>query len=295
MLDPNVTEDNNQVLKLRDQLIPIIDLCSTFKINEKAKKENEGIIIVCQSGNRIAGLLADEIITYKQVVVKPIPDYIGVKENVSGCYIMETGDVGFIVDINSLLLSELGSGSLGNIKGDRKMHDHYNRRINDNEMYQDFYDDDENNNEDKYLVFNVNKEPYALDIKSIARIIEMQKITEMPDMPNYVKGVINLRGSIIPVIDLSLRFSLEGHKYLKRSCIVIIDIDNTHLGFIVDSVADVKNIDKKSIEPPPNFKGDSLKKYYISGLAKVEDEVLIIIDAKKLIHEKDLKVFQEMV
>ena len=117
----------------------------------------------------------------------------------------------------------------------------------------DLYDEDEDTQANKYLSFKIGKEAYGIGIKFITEIIELQKIIEIPDVPNYVKGVINLRGKVIPVIDLRLRFNMEERVYDDRTCIVVVDINKTAVGIIVDTVEEVLEIAEKNIEPPPKF------------------------------------------
>lgn len=151
-------------------------------------------------------------------------------------------------------------------------------------------DDDENQNDNKYLLFNLGNEIFGLKISSIIQIVEMQKITEVPDMPPYIKGVINRRGKVIPLMDLRLRFEMEGREYDDRNCIIIVSVHESFIGFIVDTVAEVHNIDESNIEPSPNFKNDSVNDRYISGLGKVGDEVKILLDVEKIISDKDLDI-----
>ena len=153
-------------------------------------------------------------------------------------------------------------------------------------------DEDDDAQANKYLLYNIGEEVYGIGIASVTEIIEMQTITLVPDMPGYVKGVINLRGKVIPVMDLRLRFGMKERPYDDRTCIIIVNIDDTSLGFIVDTVAEVHDILEKDIEPPPTFKNQTTKNRYISGLAKVGEEVKVLIDVKKLLHEKEFETIK---
>jgi len=162
----------------------------------------------------------------------------------------------------------------------------------DRESVEDvFLVDDEGGNAqaDKYLLFSIGAEVYGIDIAHVTEIIEMQKVTEVPDMPDFVKGVINLRGKVIPVVDLRLRFGMNERDYDDRTCIIIVRIESTSLGFIVDTVAEVHDIDEASIDPAPNFKNETGRDHYISGLGKVADRVTILIDAQKLLRGSELE------
>ncbi len=151
-----------------------------------------------------------------------------------------------------------------------------------------FDEDDEDSQKDKYLTFNLGKEQYGISIRQIIGITELQKITEVPDMPDYVKGVINLRGKVIPVIDMRLRFGIEERDYDDRTCIIEIGIDDSSIGFIVDTVEEVLEISEQNIDPPPKFKDAKVKNLYISGMGKVGDHVKILLDVQKILHEDEI-------
>lgn len=150
-------------------------------------------------------------------------------------------------------------------------------------------DEGENAQENKYLLFNLSDEIYGIAIVHVINIIELQKITEVPDMPDFIKGVINLRGSVIPVMDLRLRFGLPPRDYDDRTCIIIVRIGEKSVGFIVDRVAEVHDILSKDIEPPINFKRNNAQSIYISGLGKVGEEVRILLDVEKILSQQDLQ------
>lgn len=156
-------------------------------------------------------------------------------------------------------------------------------------------DEDEDTSENKYLTFKISDEDYGIPINDVTEIIEIQKITDVPDMPEYVMGVINLRGRVIPVIDLRLRFRLPKRDYDDRTCIVIVNINNTAIGFIVDRVLEVVDITADNIDPAPDFKTASGKDKYISGIGKVGNDVKILLDAKKIIQQEDIIKIEENV
>lgn len=159
-------------------------------------------------------------------------------------------------------------------------------------------EEDEDTQANKYLTFRLAKESFGISIRQIKEIIELQNIIEVPDMPYYMKGVINLRGKVIPVIDLRLRFHIEERAYDDRNCIIIIEIDNNNsnniVGFIVDTVEEVLEITEKNIESSANVKTNSTKDKYIWGLGKVGDSVKILLDVRKILFEEDVKIMEEM-
>lgn len=154
-------------------------------------------------------------------------------------------------------------------------------------------DEDLDNQSAKYLMFNLGDEEYGIDIARITAIEELPQITTIPDMPNFVKGVINLRGKVIPAVDLRLRFGIEEREYDDRTCIVIVSVDDSTIGLIVDIVSEVHEIKNNDIGPPPSFKNTSGKEQYISGLAKKGEEVKIILDVEKIISNEDKAILEQ--
>lgn len=151
-------------------------------------------------------------------------------------------------------------------------------------------DEDENTQANKYLLFNLGQEVYGIPITHVINIIELQRITEVPDMPNHIRGVINLRGSVIPVMDLRLRFRLPEREYDDRTCIIIVRIAEKSVGFICDTVAEVHDIAPGDIEEPLLFRRDHDQARYISGLGKVGEDVRILLDVEKVLSEDDQRV-----
>jgi len=141
--------------------------------------------------------------------------------------------------------------------------------------------------EGKYLTFSLKEEEYGIEILKIKEIIGMMTVTQIPKTPSYIKGVINLRGKVIPVVDLRLRFSMEESDYTERTCIVVVDIRHGSgrdflIGIVVDAVSEVLNIKEAEIEETPNF-GTKLDTDYILGLAKTAGGVKILLDIDRVL------------
>lgn len=141
--------------------------------------------------------------------------------------------------------------------------------------------------EGKYLTFGLGGEEYGLEILKVKEIIGIMNITAIPQTPDYVKGVINLRGKVIPVIDLRTKFAMEYLEYNERTCIIVVDIVNKSgnkviMGIVVDSVSEVLNIKAEEIEDTPTF-GFRLNTDYILGMAKVKGAVKILLDIDKVL------------
>ena len=158
-------------------------------------------------------------------------------------------------------------------------------------LVDEFVDDDEleAGDSNKYLLCRIGEEVYGIDIRHVTDIVEMQGITYIPDMPEYVKGVINLRGKVIPSVDLRLRFGMQGREYDDRTCIVIIRMGDFSVGFIVDTVTEVLDVPGSDVEPPPSFQRDEKKDRYIAGLAKIGQNVRILLDVEKIVKQDELQ------
>ena len=154
-------------------------------------------------------------------------------------------------------------------------------------------DDEDEVLDTKYLMCKLGNEVFGIDIQHVTDIIELQRITEVPDMPPYVKGVINLRGQVIPIIDLRLRFNMEERGYDDRTVITVVNIRNTSIGFIVDTATEVQDIPEKDIDPPPKFQGKDEKERYIAGLGKIGKDVTILLDVEKLVSGERLEEIRE--
>lgn len=141
---------------------------------------------------------------------------------------------------------------------------------------------------DKYVTFQSGNEYFGLKIEYVNEIIVMQEITEIPESAPYVKGLINLRGKIIPVVDVRLRFHQEPIPYTDRTCIIVISFDNLIVGLIVEKIAEVVEIPAENILPAPSIsKNDNGKDKFVSGIGKVGDEVKLLLDPAKLLKDED--------
>ncbi len=158
--------------------------------------------------------------------------------------------------------------------------------------YADETQDDADTQKDKYLTFTLGDEEYGIEICNVIEIIGIQKITDLPDTPLFVKGVINLRGKVIPLIDVRLRFNLEAKDYDDRTCIIVVNIRNMSVGLIVDTVSEVMDISETSVENPPKVSNKAGSRY-IQGLGKVGDNVKILLDIHKLLFGDEVEQISE--
>lgn len=149
--------------------------------------------------------------------------------------------------------------------------------------------------EGKYLTFSLAGEEYGIGILKVKEIIGMMPITHVPQTPDYVKGVVNLRGKVIPVVDLRLKFGIEPIDYTERTCIIVVEIIHVSktisMGIVVDSVSEVLNIKSGDIEDTPSF-GTKLKTEFILGMAKIGSNVKILLDIDLVLADEEVAAIE---
>lgn len=151
-------------------------------------------------------------------------------------------------------------------------------------------------NDQKLLTFSLGKEEYGVTILKVKELIGMMDITPVPKTPEFIKGVINLRGRIIPVMDLRIKFGMDAQEYNERTCIIVVDImikgTQKLLGVVVDAVSEVVTISGEQIEPPPEY-GKASEHSSILGIGKIKDRVVIILDIDDIFICEDLVTIME--
>ncbi len=140
----------------------------------------------------------------------------------------------------------------------------------------------EDTQKDKYLTFCLADEDYGLDIGDVTEIIGVQKITQVPGMPSHIKGVINLRGQVIPVMDMRLRFQLPPQEYDPRTCIIVTEVAHQTMGMVVDRVNEVVDIPENQVEPP-KAQTEGASGSYVKGLGKIGENIRILLDTEKIL------------
>lgn len=141
---------------------------------------------------------------------------------------------------------------------------------------EEYLEEEEDTQKGKFLTFILGDEFYGIGIEFVTEIIGILPITEVPELPTYLRGIINLRGKIIPVMDIRLRFKKPFLEYNERTCIIVIDILDNSVGLIVDSVAEVTNISEENIVSPPSI-NTSFSNTYIKGIGKVNNDVKLLL------------------
>ncbi len=147
---------------------------------------------------------------------------------------------------------------------------------------------EEDTQKGRFLTFSLDKESYGIEIKYVTEIIGIQEITEIPELPEYVKGIINLRGKIIPIMDVRIRFKKEPKEYNDRTCVIVVDIKNISIGLVVDRVSEVLTIlEQDIVEPPQLNKG--INNRYVRKIGKIGSDVKLLLDCEKLLSDDVLE------
>jgi purine-binding chemotaxis protein CheW len=144
----------------------------------------------------------------------------------------------------------------------------------------------------RYLTFTLGEEVFGIEIRFVTEIVGMQPITRMPQAPAYMKGIINLRGKIIPVIDMRLKFQKEPIEYDDRTCVIIVEVDGLSGGLIVDQVDEVITISDEDTIPPPSY-GKDMQNYYVANIGKVKDEIKLLLDCGRIFQNTQAGVIGE--
>ncbi len=152
---------------------------------------------------------------------------------------------------------------------------------------------DEDTLKNKYLTFYTEHQLFGIPIADVVQIVGVQEITRVPEFPDYAKGVINLRGTIIPIIDVRLRLKKEEKQYDERTCIIVTSINGSYIGFIVDSVDEVAKIREDNVSNPPKM-GSDYTSTYITGIAKLENKIVLLMNLKKMLNEKEIEMITNL-
>ncbi len=151
-----------------------------------------------------------------------------------------------------------------------------------------YNEEEENTQKGRYLLFSLGNETYAIEIEYITEIVVLQDIIKVPNLPGFIEGVINLRGSVISVMNMRSRFQMDEKRFDDRTCIIVINVNDFMIGLIVDTVNEVLEIPEQKICPPPrHHSGDHHN--FIQGLGKVGGEVKIILDVNRILKEEEQK------
>lgn len=143
----------------------------------------------------------------------------------------------------------------------------------------------------EYLVFSLGDEEYAVDILKVQEIRGYENVTRIANVPDFIKGVTNLRGVIVPIIDLRLKFHLDKIEYGGQTVVIVVNVDDRIVGIVVDGVSDVMSLAPDQIKPAPEF-GVTLSSDYLSGIGSLEDRMLVLVDIEKLLTHEEMQLVE---
>jgi len=158
----------------------------------------------------------------------------------------------------------------------------------------EFIQQEDDTQKGKFLTFSLGNEFYGIEIRYVTEIVGIQSITEVPEFPKHIKGVINLRGKIIPIMDVRLMFNKKSRDYDDRTCIVVVDMKDIPIGLVVDRVSEVLSIDEQNISDLPNF-SKNYESRYIKGIGKVGSEVKLLLNCEELLKTEDKESIKEKI
>ena len=152
---------------------------------------------------------------------------------------------------------------------------------------------DISSHEGKFLTFALGNEEYGIEIIKAREIMGIMEITPVPQTPDYMKGVINLRGKVIPIIDLRLKFAMPEVEHTRETCIIVVEVGSAQVGIIVDGVSEVTDIKGEDIEEAPSF-GQGIDTNFIMGLGKTKQKIIILLDIEGVLTTEELKMVEEI-
>lgn len=155
---------------------------------------------------------------------------------------------------------------------------------------QDTAFENEDMTRDRYLCFTLDEQSFAVPITVVREIVEMQEITPVPHMPDYLRGVVNLRGQIIPIIDLRLRLGMGFREYDRRTCIVIVSYQDKQIGLVVDRMDEVVHFDENHREPAPDYRGERGMHRFVGGVGRQDDRVVMLLESDTILSQSQVHV-----
>lgn len=145
----------------------------------------------------------------------------------------------------------------------------------------------------KYMTFQVGQDVYGIELKYVNEILQVQPITPIPEVEPFIKGLINLRGKIIPVIDVAARFCKEPFEYNDRTCVIVIEVKSVEVGLIIENIAEVVSIKEEDILPPPVINHANVQSKFIRGIGKIDGDVKLLLDPVKLLSDDALDFLEK--
>lgn len=282
---PNVPNYIKGIISLRERLMPIIDLRTRMEAGQEAVTESTRIMVV-DMDDTLMGLTVDrvfEVIRVPLNVIFPPPEVISSEAGarISGLARLDDGKrIVMLMDLKDLIVSKALQeiSKQNDIKGSLQ-----ERSLQVEEM-----------DEEQMVVFRLAEEQFSVKVSQVQEINRLSQITKVPRAPKYVEGVVNLRGDVIPVIDLRKRFELETREYNQFNRIIVSDFDKKKVGIIVDEVLEVLRVPKKNIEQAPEVVQDSNIQNYLEGLANLGERMIMMLNLQNILQAGEWQQIKKM-
>lgn len=262
--------EDNAMIRVRGEYLPLFSLHELLRIGGEAPAPEQGIVVILESEGRSFALQVDELVGQQQVVIKSLEQNFRRVEGIAGATIMGDGSVALILDVDAL----------------PRLAARRTPPMNGTEASQ------ANGPAQEYLTFTLGREEYAIDILRVQEIRGYDQVTAIANAPPFIKGVINLRGAIVPIVDLRIKFHLAEVTYDPFTVVIILNIGRRIVGVVVDSVSDVIALGGDAIRPPPEF-GASFDTEYLLGLATAGERMLILVDIERLMTSREMALVDE--
>ncbi len=283
---PNSEQSIIGIMNLRDKILPLASLRRLFGLQEQQVSE-ESRIVVLSLGNLSVGIIVDsvkEVLRVPESVIEPVPSILFRDEKNSEiadiCRLNEGKRLVSIISVSNLFKHKDIKEALDSLMSEQ------NEEQNK--------ESEEIIEEEQFVIFNLDEQEYAVPIESVQEIVRVpEALTHVPKTPDFVEGVINLRGKVLPVIDLRKRFDIQKKQKDERQRIMVFVIDNVSVGFIVDSVSEVLKIPKSDIQKSPELSSEQTKLFNRVANLEKQGKIRQIVETKELLNMKELKELKE--
>lgn len=299
--DIKTVNGQGYVVQIRGDYLPVIVLQAVLNIRSEAIDIDEGILVVLEAEGHRAALLVDALLGQHQVVIKSLESNYRRVRGISGATIMGDGKVAFILNIIEIVM--MSSHEL--IKESHRLHKspvfisqpkevacNMPQKQTTRAVEPDGKPVDRPSGE--FLIFRLGQETYGIDILKVQEIRAYDGVTQIANTPDFIKGVINLRGIIVPIIDMRIKLKLGSVEYDALTIVIILNVLGRVVGIVVDGVPDVINFDMAQIQPVPVL-GSVIGTEYIMGLGTAGDQMVILIDIEKLMGSAEMDLIDQAV
>jgi len=273
--DIKTIADASRVLHIQNEYLPVLALHQLFAVPKAVSDPSQGILVLLEAEGTRFALLVDDLVGQQQVVMKSLEANYHRVEGILGATVLSNGKVALILDVAAL--PRLAKNGVSRHRLKESNMDRFGKTAVETA----------NIAQQEFLTFTLGSEEYGLDIMKVQEIRSYDGITKIPNAPNYLQGVINLRGVIVPIVDMRMKFNLNKIDYNEFTVVIVLNFSGRTMGLVVDSVSDVIGMSQDEIKPAPEF-SKLIATEYLLGLAAVEQRMVILIDIERLMTHQEL-------